>query len=78
MIRLFDEMITLFRHFCRTFAAGFQTIIIKMAKTRQQEQATDYALDYLERLLKIEEIVGRSLDRRIDEAVRRYMKELKN
>jgi hypothetical protein len=49
-----------------------------MAKTRQQEQATDYALDYLERLLKIEEIVGRSLDRRIDEAVRRYMKELKN
>lgn len=37
-----------------------------MAKTRYQEDATDYAQDYLERLLKMETTVGRSIKRRQD------------
>ena len=44
-----------------------------MAKTKQQLKALDYAMDYLEVLLKMEDVVGDSLDQRIDRAVRKYM-----
>ena len=44
-----------------------------MAKTRQQLKALDYAMDYLEFLLKMEDVVGGGLDQRIDRAVRKYM-----
>lgn len=44
-----------------------------MAKTKQQLQALDYAMDYLEVLLKMEDTVGDSLNQRIDQAVRKYM-----
>ena len=37
----------------------------------------DYAMDYLERLLKIEDVMGRNLDKRIDQAVKKYMEEKK-
>ncbi|MBP5799119.1 MAG: hypothetical protein J6W43_04320 [Prevotella sp.] len=41
-----------------------------MAKVKQQEQTFDYAMDYLERLLDMEEV----LNHKIDQAVRKYMK----
>ncbi|MCR5365922.1 MAG: hypothetical protein K6E67_07270 [Prevotella sp.] len=44
-----------------------------MAKTKQQLKALDYAMDYLEVLLKMEDVVGGSLNQRIDRAVRKYM-----
>jgi len=44
-----------------------------MAKTKQQLQALDYAMDYLELLLKMEDTLGDSLNQRIDQAVRKYM-----
>ncbi len=46
-----------------------------MAKTKYQEAANDYAREYLEQLLKIEDILGHDIDSRIEDAVRRYMKE---
>lgn len=46
-----------------------------MAKTRQQLQALNYAMDYLEVLLKMEDVVGGSLNQRIDQTVRKYMEE---
>ena len=46
-----------------------------MAKTRQQLKALNYAMDYLEVLLKMEDVVGGSLNQRIDQAVRKYMEE---
>jgi hypothetical protein len=48
-----------------------------MTKTTQQIQATDYAMNYLEQLLKIEDILDRELDLRIDRAVRKYMESKK-
>jgi HEPN domain-containing protein len=47
-----------------------------MAKTRQQVQAKDYAMDYLEHLLKMEDLLDRKLDFHIEQAVRKYIKEV--
>ena len=49
-----------------------------MAKTKYQEAATDYAREYLEHLLKMEDILSGELDDRIEHAVKRYMKEKSN
>lgn len=46
-----------------------------MAKTKYQKAATDYASNYLDELLKMEDILGQGIDRRIDQAVAKYMKE---
>lgn len=45
-----------------------------MAKTKYQDAAMKYVEDYLERLLKTEEV----MDRKIDLVVRRYMKRKEN
>ena len=66
-------MITMERVKTSNFAAVNPAI--GMSKTKQQIQATDYAMDYLKRLLKIEDILDRELDRLIDQRVRRYMEE---
>ena len=50
-------MITTFRLFCHTFAH-------RMGKTKYQEAAMEYAKDYLERLLKIEDMVGRNVEKK--------------
>ena len=47
-----------------------------MAKTRQQVQAKDYAMDYLEHLLKMEDLLDRKLDFHIEQAVRKNIKEV--
>ena len=50
-----------------------------MAKTKYQEAATDYAMDYLEHLLDMEDVLGRNLDKRLDrlldEKFRKYISE---
>lgn len=46
-----------------------------MEKTKYQEAATDYAREYLEHLLKMEDILSHNTDRRIEHAVKRYMKD---
>ena len=46
-----------------------------MAKTAYQKAATEYAREYLDELLKIEDMLGEGLNSRIDEAVAKYMKE---
>lgn len=46
-----------------------------MAKTAYQKAATEYAREYLDELLKIEDMLGAGLNSRIDEAVAKYMKE---
>ncbi len=46
-----------------------------MAKTKYQEIATDYANEYLEKLLKMEDILGDGIDDRIEKAVKKYMEE---
>lgn len=46
-----------------------------MAKTAYQKAATEYAREYLNELLKIEDMLGEGLNSRIDEAVAKYMKE---
>ena len=55
------------------YLSNQKTITIRMAKTKQQLQALDYAMDYLELLLKMEDTLGDSLNQRIDQAVRKYM-----
>ena len=77
MIIFLDEMITMRRPFYRNFANRFITIESLMAKTQRQHQAMDYAMDYLERLLRMEDVMGRSIDDRIHQAVRNYMEEQK-
>ena len=63
-------MITTFREVCHTFATEINQQPSRMAKVKQQEQTFDYAMDYLERLLDMEEV----LNHKIDQAVRKYMK----
>ena len=46
-----------------------------MAMTAYQKAATEYAREYLDELLKIEDMLGEGLNSRIDEAVAKYMKE---
>ncbi len=48
-----------------------------MAKTKYQEAATDYAHEYLEKLLKMEDILGDGIEDRIEQAVKKYMDENK-
>jgi len=62
-------MITTFRIFCCTFAIDLINDQTRMAKVKQQEKTFDYAMDYLERLLDMEDV----MDRKIDRAVRKYM-----
>lgn len=40
-----------------------------MAKTKYQESAMEYAKDYLERLLDMEDILGHNVNERIDRMV---------
>lgn len=44
-----------------------------MAKTKYQEAATDYAHEYLEQLLKMEDVLSSDIDCRIENAVKRYL-----
>ena len=61
-------MITAFRPFRRTFAH-------RMAKTKYQEAAMEYAKDYLERLLKMEDMVGRNVEKKLDKMVEKKVKQ---
>ena len=70
-------MITSFRACRHTFAIENNNSH-KMVKTKQQLKALDYAMDYLEFLLKMEDVVGNSLNQRIEQCVRKYMEEEKN
>ncbi|MBQ7509525.1 MAG: hypothetical protein IJT53_01245 [Prevotella sp.] len=44
-----------------------------MTKTKYQEAATDYAREYLEQLLRMEDILSDGLDSRIRDAVKKQM-----
>ena len=44
-----------------------------MTKTKYPETATNYAREYLEQLLKMEDILSDGLDSRIRDTVRKYM-----
>jgi len=68
MIRLLDEMITAFRLFCHTF-------VHRMTKTKYQESAMKYAKDYLERLLQMEDMVGRNVEKRLGQKAERNGKQ---
>lgn len=60
--------------FYRNFATYFYTSIIyhtKMSKTKYQETATNYAREYLKKLLKIEDSLSYDLDNRIKEDARK-------
>ncbi|MBR0273656.1 MAG: hypothetical protein IJQ59_06150 [Bacteroidaceae bacterium] len=46
-----------------------------MAKTPYQEAATEYVREYLEHLLKMEDILSHNLDNRIEHAVKRYLED---
>ena len=46
-----------------------------MAKTNYQETATQYARQYLDHLLKMEDILSNGIDSRIEDAVKKYMKD---
>ena len=46
-----------------------------MTKTKYQEVATDYAHEYLEHLLKMEDILGRAADSRFELVDKRNPKE---
>jgi hypothetical protein len=43
-----------------------------MAKTKYQETATEFARDYLEQLLKMEDILGRDLDNSVEHSLKQY------
>jgi len=40
-----------------------------MAKTKYQEAATDYAKNYLDTLLELEDYLGRNVEKKIDKIV---------
>ena len=46
-----------------------------MAKTNYQETATQYARQYLDHLFKMEDILSNGIDSRIEDAVKKYMKD---
>ena len=46
-----------------------------MAKTKYQEAAMEYAKNYLERLLKMEDLVGRNVEKKLDQMVERKIKQ---
>ena len=48
-------------------------MVRNMAKTKYQQAATDYAREYLEQLLKTEDVLGNNIDRRVENAVKKYM-----
>ena len=48
-----------------------------MAKTKYQDAAMKYAEDYLERLLKMEDIVGHNVEKKLSKMVEEKFRELK-
>ncbi len=48
-----------------------------MAKTKYQDAAVKYAEDYLERLLKMEDIVGHNVEKKLSKMVEEKFRELK-
>ncbi|MBQ9677090.1 MAG: hypothetical protein IJV44_03030 [Prevotella sp.] len=46
-----------------------------MAKTKYQDAAMRYAEDYLERLLKMEDLVGRNVEKKLDQMVEKKVKQ---
>lgn len=71
-------MITLEQPFHRNFAAGIcmNPNACRMAKTKYQERATDYAHEYLERLLKMEDTWGKGPDSsKNEQAAKRHSEE---
>jgi len=53
-----------------------------MAKTEYQEAAMNYAMDYLDRLLKMEGVVGshveKKIDRMMEQKFRKYLDDMKS
>lgn len=47
-----------------------------MAKTKYQDAAVKYAEEYLERLLKMEDIVGHNVDKKLSKMVEEKFREL--
>ena len=47
-----------------------------MAKTKYQDAAMKYAEDYLERLLKMENIVGHNVEKKLSKMVEEKFREL--
>jgi hypothetical protein len=47
-----------------------------MAKTKYQDAAMKYAEDYLERLLKMEDIVGHNVEKKLSKMVEEKFREL--
>jgi len=47
-----------------------------MAKTKYQDAAVKYAEDYLERLLKMEDIVGHNVEKKLSKMVEEKFREL--
>jgi len=72
-------MITQNVQFCRIFAARKRSV---MAKTEYQEAAMNYAMDYLDRLLKMEGVVGshveKKIDRMMEQKFRKYLDDMKS
>ena len=48
-----------------------------MAKTKYQDAAVKYAEEYLERLLKMEDIVGHNVEKKLSKMVEEKFRELK-
>ena len=48
-----------------------------MAKTKYQDAAMKYAEEYLERLLKMEDIVGHNVEKKLSKMVEEKFRELK-
>ncbi|MBP3776119.1 MAG: hypothetical protein IJ069_05565 [Prevotella sp.] len=46
-----------------------------MTKTKYQESAMEYAKDYLERLLQMEDMVGRNVEKRLGQKAERNGKQ---
>ena len=76
MIRIFDEMITLFWFFAVPLQRKKSSI---MAKTIYQESAMEYAKAYLERLLDLEDLVGQRVEEKlrsmVQDEVKKYIKQ---
>ncbi|MBR1463853.1 MAG: hypothetical protein IJ604_10855 [Prevotella sp.] len=45
-----------------------------MAKTKYQQVGTDYAKEYLDKLLEMEDYIGRKIDRAVSNRVKKYIK----
>jgi len=47
-----------------------------MDKTRDQQKATDYVMEYLDRLLDMEDMVGHRIEQKLDEMVERKVRQV--